>query len=100
VDEAALYRALKEGWIGAAAQDDFEGEPAKLKGWRPESPLLELENFLVTPHIAWYSEEARLKAQRGAAEEVVRVLKGERPRHLVNPEVLKVLGIKGEGEKP
>jgi len=61
---------------------------------------LELENFLVTPHIAWYSEEARLKAQRGAAEEVVRVLKGERPRHLVNPEVLKVLGIKGEGEKP
>lgn len=100
VDEAALYRALKEGWISAAAQDDLECEPAKLKEWRPESPLLELENFLVTPHIAWYSEEARLKAQRGAAEEVVRVLKGERPRHLVNPEVLKILGIKGEGEKP
>ena len=42
----------------------------------------------MTPHAAWYSEEGRSDLKRRAAEEAVRVLRGERPRHCVNPEVL------------
>lgn len=81
VDEGALYRALKEGWIGGAASDVFLEEP-------PEgSPLLELDNFIATPHGAGYTQEALRAMGMVCAENVLRVLRGERPLHLVNPEV-------------
>jgi D-3-phosphoglycerate dehydrogenase len=54
----------------------------------PASPLLRMEQVIVTPHAAWYSEEGRSDLKRRAAEEAVRVLRGERPRHCVNPEAL------------
>jgi D-3-phosphoglycerate dehydrogenase len=54
----------------------------------PASPLLRMEQVIVTPHAAWYSEEGRSDLKRRAAEEAVRVLQGERPRHCVNPEAL------------
>jgi D-3-phosphoglycerate dehydrogenase len=58
VPDRALYRALKEGWIAGAALDDIEEEPAKIRDWQPESPLFGLDNVIVTPHAAYYSEES------------------------------------------
>jgi len=84
VDNTALYKALSEGWIAAAGLDDLEEEPAKKEHWEYEkNPLLELENCLVTPHSAYYSEESIEEARRTAAEEVRAVLLGEKPRYRV-----------------
>jgi D-3-phosphoglycerate dehydrogenase len=84
VPDHALYRALKEGWIAGAALDDIEEEPAKHRDWQPDSPLFELDNVIVTPHAAYYSEESIRLVRTIAANEVVRVLTGQRPRSPVN----------------
>ena len=84
VSDRALYRALTEGWIAGAALDDLEEEPAKHRDWRPENPLLRLDNVIVTPHAAYYSEESLRMVRTIAANEVVRVLTGQRPRSPVN----------------
>jgi hypothetical protein len=84
VDGAALYDALVEGRLAGAALDDLPEEPAKQLDWRPDNPLLTLPNCLVTPHAAYYSEESIRYARTFAAEEVVRVLRGEPPRSPVN----------------
>jgi D-3-phosphoglycerate dehydrogenase / 2-oxoglutarate reductase len=83
VDTAALTDALQQGFLAGAGLDVLEEEPID-----PASPLLRMEQVIVTPHAAWYSEEGRSDLKRCAAEEAVRVLRGERPRHCVNPEVL------------
>ncbi len=88
VDNSALYWALSTGRLMGAALDDLEEEPAKQSAWRPTNPLLSLPNLLVSPHSAYYSEEAIEEARMTAASEVARVLTGESPRHLVNPQVL------------
>lgn len=82
VDEAALSQALQEGWIAGAALDVMEKEP-----WAPDSPLRGVDNLLVTPHAAWYTERAQRELRRKACAEVIRVLEGKVPRNLVNPEV-------------
>ena len=82
VDTAALVEALQLGLLAGAGLDVLEAEPID-----PASPLLRMEQVIVTPHAAWYSEEGRSDLKRRAAEEAVRVLRGERPRHCVNPEV-------------
>src|SRR5262249_49811828 len=79
VQDSALYEALSEGWMGGAALDDLEEEPAKQRDWRPTNPLFRLPNVLVTPHAAYYSEESIRTVRRIAAEEAVRVLTGQRP---------------------
>jgi len=84
IDEKALYIALKEKWIAGAALDVLEVEPPK-----KDNSLLELENLIVTPHMAWYSTASLTEIQRKAAEEVARVLSGKLPVSLVNKEVLK-----------
>jgi D-3-phosphoglycerate dehydrogenase len=84
VDTAALVAALQAGELAGAGLDVLETEPLD-----PGSPLLTMEQVIVTPHAAWYSEEGRSDLKRRAAEEAVRVLRGERPRHCVNPEALK-----------
>ncbi len=84
VDDRALHRALSEGWIAGAGLDDIEEEPAKLRNWRPDNPLLRLDNVIITPHAAYYSEEAIGTVRRFAAEEVVRVLSGQPPLSPVN----------------
>jgi D-3-phosphoglycerate dehydrogenase / 2-oxoglutarate reductase len=86
VDTDALVGALQEGQLAGAGLDVLDREPID-----PESPLLRMEQVIVTPHAAWYSEEGRSDLKRRAAEEAVRVLRGERPRHCVNPEVLERL---------
>src|SRR5262249_50216335 len=58
VKDEALHRALVEGWIAGAALDDIEEEPAKRRDWKPTNPLFQLDNVIITPHAAYYSEES------------------------------------------
>jgi len=84
IDEEALCTALREKWIAGAALDVLEREPPE-----KNNPLLELDNVIVTPHMAWYSTGSLLEIQTKAAEEVARVLCQETPVNLVNKGVLK-----------
>lgn len=84
VDDRALYQALKEGWIAGAGLDDIEEEPAKVRDWKPMNPLFSLDNIIITPHAAYYSEEAIHTVRDFAAHEVVRVLTGHAPLSPVN----------------
>jgi D-3-phosphoglycerate dehydrogenase / 2-oxoglutarate reductase len=92
VQDQALYRALSEGWIGGAGLDDIEEEPAKRKTWAATNPLIKLENALITPHAAYYSEESIGLVREIAASEAVRVLRGELPRYPVNQLIAKGKG--------
>jgi D-3-phosphoglycerate dehydrogenase / 2-oxoglutarate reductase len=86
VDTGALAEALASGRLGAAGLDVTEPEPLD-----PASPLFRMENVIVTPHAAWYSEEGRSDLKRRVAEEAVRVLlRGEPPLHCVNPDVFRL----------
>ena len=89
MDERALYAALSKGLIAGAGLDVLESEP-------PDhySPLLKLNNILVTGHFAYYSEESREELFRWPWEEVARVLQGEWPRGLVNSEVKERFSVK------
>lgn len=84
VNDQALYRALKEGWIAGAGLDDIAEEPAKLRDWKPTNPLFSLDNVIITPHAAYYSEEAIRTVRDFAAQEVARVLTGKSPLSPVN----------------
>jgi D-3-phosphoglycerate dehydrogenase len=78
VDSAALIRALRAGQISGAGIDVFEEEP------RVPSEFLALENIVLSPHVAWYSQKASLQLRRSAIEEIVRVLTGDSPKNPVN----------------
>jgi D-3-phosphoglycerate dehydrogenase len=79
VDQKALYKALKERKITGAALDVFDEEPLS-----PDSPLLKLDNVIVTPHIAWISKEMPVRATKKVVEDIIRFLKGEKPKYLYN----------------
>lgn len=78
VDEEALYTALSEGWIAGAALDVYETEPTT------ESPLFELDNVVVTPHLGASTVEAQDKAGTMVAEAVKLALAGEYVPSAVN----------------
>jgi glyoxylate reductase len=82
VDQAALYVALKSHRIFAAALDVTDPEPLPT-----DSPLLNLDNCLIVPHIASASWRTRQNMSRMAAENLIAGLKGERLPHCANPEV-------------
>jgi len=82
IDQPALTQALQNGTIAGAGLDVLEEEPPN---W--SDPLLQLDNVVLTPHAAWYSEEATQDGKQRVAEEVVQALTGQRPRNLVNKEV-------------
>ncbi|MDY6912462.1 MAG: C-terminal binding protein [Chloroflexota bacterium] len=84
VDEDALYNALSQGMIAGAGIDVMETEPVK-----SDNPLLKLDNIIITPHTAQYSEEATAELWRKPLEEAARVLNGEWPPDIafVNPQV-------------
>jgi D-3-phosphoglycerate dehydrogenase len=75
VDEAALIRALDEKRIAGAALDVLSKEPPE-----KDNPLLRMDNVLITPHAAWFTEGAYFELHRKAAEEVARVLLGGKAR--------------------
>jgi D-3-phosphoglycerate dehydrogenase len=79
IDEDALLEAVRSRKIAGAALDVLAVEPID-----PNSPLLKEDRILVTPHAAWYSEEAKLDLRARGAEEVVRILSGQPPRAPAN----------------
>lgn len=85
VDEKALYKALKEGWIAGAALDVFEQEPTPV-----DNPLLTLDNIVVAPHVSSASHETRSKMAEMVAENLIAFFEGRTPPNLVNPKVLEV----------
>jgi D-3-phosphoglycerate dehydrogenase len=83
IDEAALYETLLNKRIAGAALDVFETEPLS-QGNR----LATLDNLLCSPHVAGQTEESLLRMSVDAAENILRVFRGETPLGIVNPEVL------------
>lgn len=82
IDPKALYRALKDKSIGAAALDVTEPEPIAI-----DDPLLTLDNCIIVPHIASASVATRLRMSTMAAENLIAGLRGEKMVNCVNPEV-------------
>jgi len=82
VDESALVKALKNRWIAGAGLDVYENEPKMAEG------LAELDNTVLTPHTGSASFETRTKMALTAVENAIRIIKGKKPLHIVNPEVL------------
>jgi len=82
VDEQALVEALRTGRMAGAALDVFAREPPD-----PDSELLQLGNVALSPHMASFTDEGRYRMGMGVVEQVLEVLRGERPRFLANPEV-------------
>ncbi|MDN3564273.1 NAD(P)-dependent oxidoreductase [Paeniroseomonas aquatica] len=80
-DEAALVAALREGRIGGAALDVYAHQPLAAG-----HPLRDFPNTILSPHVAGLSRESAVTMSSVAAAEVVRVLRGEPPHHLINPE--------------
>lgn len=84
IDERALVECLQKGGIRGAGLDVFEIEPL------PQgSPLLRMENVVLTPHLASSTTEAVEKTYRGAVANIIRYLKGLRPRWVIDPEIYK-----------
>jgi D-3-phosphoglycerate dehydrogenase / 2-oxoglutarate reductase len=81
-DERALFEALSRGTIGAAALDVWEEEPV-----RADNPILNLENVVCTAHVAGVTQEAHVATGVHVAEEMLRVIRGERPHHIANPDL-------------
>ena len=79
INETDLDQALTDGEIAGAALDCMAGEPVS-----KDSPLFAHENLLVTPHMAWYSEEAAQELKRKVAEESVRFARGEKIHYPIN----------------
>jgi D-3-phosphoglycerate dehydrogenase len=82
-DTEALLQALRERWIAGAALDVQEAEPMPAA-----HPLAGLDNVILTPHAAWYSEGSIVECKRKTALAVRRVLEGQIPDAVANPEVL------------
>jgi D-3-phosphoglycerate dehydrogenase len=85
VDEAALVAALQARRIAGAMLDVYEHYRLE-----PGHPLLSLDNVILTPHLAGMTRESRARMSVAAAEEVVRMLSGERPKNFVNPQAANV----------
>jgi D-3-phosphoglycerate dehydrogenase / 2-oxoglutarate reductase len=82
VDEKALARALQEQRLAGAALDVWVTEPIAA-----DNPLLHMDNVIATPHAAYFSTAAVGAVPRRCGEEIARVLTGQRPLNVVNPDV-------------
>jgi len=83
VNEIDLYQALKTGVIAGAGIDVFEHEPPI------ETPLLELDNVVLSPHTAAFTREALNNMSMGIVDQLIDFYHGKKPVHLINPEVFK-----------
>lgn len=82
IDEQALIRLLQEGHFAAAGLDVFDPEPP-----HADNPLLQMKNVVVTPHIASGTDQGVHDMMHGVANQIIQVLNGERPPHLLDPSV-------------
>ena len=82
VDEAALIKALQQGWIRGAGLDVFEQEPIP-----PGNPLLQMDNVIVTPHALGHTDELFITMWNEILSQISQVIRGEVPEGLVNREV-------------
>ncbi|MGH9211484.1 MAG: NAD(P)-dependent oxidoreductase [Acidimicrobiales bacterium] len=82
-DLDALTAALRSGHLGAAALDHFDGERLP-----PDHPLTDLDNVVLTPHIGGATYDAETNHTAMIVDGLVRLVRGERPRNVLNPEVL------------
>lgn len=89
VDEKALYKALKEGWIAGAGLDVFETEPPVFRDH------ILLENVVSTPHSAGLSNQASYAMAMETVRKVIAFFQGKVPENVLNPEVLKKLELSG-----
>ena len=81
VDEAALFQALKGGKLAMAALDVMDPEPPD-----PKNPFFKLDNFISTSHSAFFSPASEAERWHRPVEEVARVMRGEWPKAIVNPQ--------------
>lgn len=88
VDEA-LIAALSQNRIAGAALDVFAEQPLPA-----DNPYFSFDNVIITPHMAGVTEESMMRMGIGAVEETLRVLRGELPKNLRNPEVLKQANLR------
>ena len=82
-DTDALTAALQSGHLGGAGLDHFEGENLPT-----DHPLASMQNVVLTPHIGGATYDTEANHSKMIADDLARLLKGERPVHIVNPEVL------------
>ena len=82
VDEMALTKALKEGWIAGAAMDVFQAEPLL-----SDHSFRKLPNVLLTPHQASFARQTAERVSLAAVQAIVDLMQGQRPKSVVNPEV-------------
>jgi len=87
--EEALFEALTRGQLAAAGIDVWEEEPASR-----DNKLFNLDNVVCSSHVAGVTKEASRQASLQVTEEMLRVLRGEMPETLVNPEVRTRLGLR------
>jgi D-3-phosphoglycerate dehydrogenase len=86
INEKALIKALKEGWIAGAGLDTFEEEPPISDIY---DQLFKFENVIITPHIAGLTWEARERTMLILAENIIQALEGKIPKNAINPEAAK-----------
>jgi D-3-phosphoglycerate dehydrogenase len=91
IDGVALVEALRTGGIRGAAIDVHESEPLPAG-----DPLMSFDSVVLTPHLAWYTEESYDELKRRTVANVVAVCVGRAPRNIVNPEVLGAPGRNSE----
>lgn len=89
VDEQALQKALDKNEIAGAGLDVLETEPIS-----PDNPFLSMNNVVLTPHVAWYSEEANKEMKTKASMGIIEVFKGRIPTYLVNKDVLPYVSLR------
>lgn len=91
VDEAALVEALQNGTIAGAAVDVYTAEPCP-----PDDPLRSAPNIVLTPHNAFNAMEAAEEMSRLSAENILSVMRGDRPAGILNSEVYERTGLRAE----
>jgi D-3-phosphoglycerate dehydrogenase len=87
MDEVALVEVLQAGRIYGAGIDVYDPEPPA-----PDNPLFKLDRVVLSPHVASRTEEGRRLMGMTVVEDILRVLDGEKPKYMANPEVWRTQG--------